>query len=71
VTYELHVTGREGSRCRLKFAEEGLASSVASIPHSRIRMKKTFVETREFTEWVVEHLSDHVLGDLHPYCWTN
>ena len=34
-------------------------------------MKKTFVETREFTEWVEEHLSDHVLGDLHRYCWTN
>jgi hypothetical protein len=27
-------------------------------------MKKTFVETREFTEWVKEYLSDEGLGDL-------
>src|SRR5262245_3751993 len=27
-------------------------------------MKKTFVETAEFTEWVKEHLSDDTLSDL-------
>jgi hypothetical protein len=27
-------------------------------------MKKTFVETREFTEWVKEYLSDEGLSDL-------
>jgi hypothetical protein len=27
-------------------------------------MKKSFVETREFTAWVKEYLSDQVLGDL-------
>ena len=34
-------------------------------------MKETIVEPREFTEQVEEHLSGHVLGDLHWYCWTN
>ena len=27
-------------------------------------MKKTFVETREFTEWVKEYLSDDALADF-------
>lgn len=27
-------------------------------------MKKTFIETREFTEWVREYLSDEALSDL-------
>jgi len=27
-------------------------------------MKKTFVETREFTEWVKEYLSDETLFDF-------
>jgi hypothetical protein len=27
-------------------------------------MRKTFVETAEFTEWVKEHLSDEALSDL-------
>ena len=27
-------------------------------------MKKTFVETREFTEWVKDYLSDETLSDL-------
>jgi hypothetical protein len=27
-------------------------------------MRKTFLETREFTEWVKEYLSDEVLAGL-------